>query len=50
MQGKPDLSIENRDIAVLRTGDILEMTGTCTVLKPARKDAFLDWLLVVSKT
>lgn len=50
MQGKPELSIESRDIAVLGTGDLLEMRGTCTVLKPTRKDAFLDWVLVVSKT
>lgn len=50
MQGKPEFGIESRDVALLGTGDLLEMRGTCTVLKSTRKDAFLDWVLVLSKT
>lgn len=34
---------------LLGTGDLSELRGTCTVLKPARKDAFLDRVLVVAK-
>jgi len=49
VQGKPKLSIGSRDIAVLGTRDLLEMRGTWTVLKSPRKDAFLDWALLVSK-
>lgn len=50
MQGKPEFGVESREVALLGTGDLLEMRGTCTVLKPPRKDAFLDWVLVLSKT
>lgn len=49
-QGKSERGVESRDIAVLGTGGLLATRGTCTVLKPTRKEAFLGWVLVVSKT
>lgn len=49
-QGKLELSIESRDITVLGAMDLLEMRGMFTVLKLRRKDAFLDWALVLSRT
>lgn len=49
VQGEPELGVKSRDITLLGTRDLSELRGTCTVLKPTRKDAFLDHVLVVCK-